>query len=221
MGPILYYMLTFVEAGLGVVGFRGLYEQPPYTVVERLPGAVEVRDYPARVAAETDDIGGGREAFPRLFRYITGNNEASERIAMTAPVARQTRGQMIAMTIPVQSARTGGVMRFFLPKDLAANGPPRPLDPAVRIVTVPAQRVAVLRFSGSADAVTVSAHERMLLEALGKTARTPRDRPYLLTYDAPFTIPLFRRNEVAVDLVLSTAPIVPIPAAPRIPLPEG
>ena len=221
MSAILYYMMTFVEAGLGVVGFRGLYEQPHYSVVERLPGAIEVRDYPARVAAETDDAGGGREAFPRLFRYITGNNAAGERIAMGAPVARRSRGEMIAMTIPVQSTKTGGVMRFFLPRDVVAKGPPAPLDPQVRIVTVPAERIAVLRFSGIADRDAVAAHERMLLEALAGAGRVAQGPPFLLTYDAPFTIPLFRRNEVAVGLAAATAPTAPTPAASPHPAPAG
>ena len=205
MSTILYYMMTFLEAGLGVVGFRGLYEQPHYSVVERLPGGIEVRDYPARVAAETDDSGGGQQAFPRLFRYITGNNMDDAKIAMTAPVQQQGRGQMIAMTIPVQSTRTGGVMRFFLPQDVAVAGPPVPRDPAVRIVTVPAERIAVLRFSGTTDAANVAARERMLLDALAEAGRSPRGKPFLLTYDAPFTIPLFRRNEVAVDLAVPGA----------------
>jgi hypothetical protein len=191
-------MMTFVEAGLGVVGFRGLYEQPHYVVVERLPGGIEVRDYAARIAVETDDAGGGREAFPRLFRYITGANTAGEKIAMTAPVAQ--RGEMIAMTVPVQSTKTGGAMRFFLPQEVARKGAPAPTDPTVRIVTVPAERVAVLRFTGTADPASVAAQDRLLLDALGKAGRRAAGAPFLLTYDAPFTIPFFRRNEVAVPL---------------------
>lgn len=46
-----------------------------------------MRDYPARVVAETDDSKGGQVAFPRLFRYITGNNTTGEKISMTAPVS--------------------------------------------------------------------------------------------------------------------------------------
>ncbi len=111
MGTFFYYLMTFAEATLGVVGIRGLYEQPHYTVVERLPGSIEIRDYPARVAAESDDTEGGQVAFPRLFRYITGNNTSGEKIAMTAPVSQ--RGEMIAMTVPVQTRGQGGVMRFF------------------------------------------------------------------------------------------------------------
>ena len=198
MGTMLYYLMTFVEASHGVVGFRGLYEQPAYTVAERLPGGIEVRDYPVRVAVETDDAGGGQVAFPRLFRYITGNNSGGEKIEMTAPVSQ--RGEMIAMTVPVQSTKTGGVMRFFLPKDVVAKGPPAPLDPNVRIVTVPAERVAVLRFTGFADRSSVEAHNRLLLDGLAKAGKTVSGTPFLLTYDAPFTIPFLRRNEVAVDI---------------------
>ena len=222
MGTFFYYMMTFVEAGLGVVGFRGLYEQPHYAVVERLPGGIEVRDYAPRVAVETDDPGGGREAFPRLFRYITGNNASGEKIAMTAPDAQRQRGEMIAMTIPVQSTKSGGVMRFFLPSDVVEKGPPAPLDPAVRIVTVRKERVAVLRFSGLADKENVAAHERRLLEALLHAGRAPQGTPFLLTYDAPFTIPFLRRNEVAVELSIeASVPTAPTQAAPPHPVPAG
>ncbi|WP_428487529.1 SOUL family heme-binding protein [Rhodopila sp.] len=198
MGTIFYYLMTFAEASLGVVGIRGLYEQPHYTVVERLPGSVEIRDYPKRVAAETDDDSGGSVAFPRLFRYITGNNTTGEKIEMTAPVSQ--RGEKIAMTVPVQSSKAGGVMRFFLPNDVVAKGAPKPLDPNVRIVTVPAEQLAVLRFTGWPDRASVEAHDRLLLQALAKAGKTADGKPFLLTYDAPFTIPFLRRNEVAVDI---------------------
>jgi len=207
MGTIFYYLMTFAEAGLGVVGIRGLYEQPRYTVVERLPDSVEVRDYAPRVAAETNDDGNGSIAFQRLFRYITGANTTGAKIAMTAPVAQLN--MLIAMTVPVQSSKSGGVMRFFLPREVAANGPPRPLDPNVRIVTVRAERLAVLRFTGIPDRASVAAHDNRLLVALAKAGRTVQGPPFLLTYDAPFTIPFFRRNEIAVDI---SAPSAPNPA---------
>ncbi len=212
MGTIFYYLMTFAEAGLGVIGIRGLYEQPRYTVVERLSGSVEVRDYAPRVAAETDDDGNGSIAFQRLFRYIAGANTADTKIAMTAPVAQ--RNVLIAMTVPVQSTKAGGVMRFFLPREVAANGPPQPLDSNVRIVTVPAERLAVLRFTGIADRASVQAHNSLLLAALAKAGRTVQGAPFLLTYDAPFTIPFFRRNEVAVDISTpnpALAPPEPVP----------
>ena len=70
----------------------------------------------------------------------------------------------------------------------------------MRIVTVPAERVAVLRFTGFADRSSVEAHNRLLLDGLAKAGKTVSGTPFLLTYDAPFTIPFLRRNEVAVDI---------------------
>jgi hypothetical protein len=216
MGTILYYLMTFAEATLGVVGIRGLYEQPHYAVVGRLPGGIEARDYPARVAAETDDSKGGQVAFPRLFRYITGNNTTDEKISMTAPVSQ--RGEMIAMTVPVQRSRQGGVMRFFLLKEAVATTPPKSLDPNVRIVTVPAERVAALRFTGWINRASMEAHNRLLLEGLGTAGLKPQGQPFLLTYDAPFTIPFLRRNEVAVNV---SAPDGQAPQHPPDPAPAG
>ncbi len=210
MGTILYYLMTVAEAGLGAVGIRSFYEQPPYTVVEQLPGGVEVRDYAARVAAETDDERDGAVAFGRLFRYITGANQAGAKIAMTVPV--QQSGQRIGQRI----AMTGGVMRFFLPRDVVASGPPAPLDPNVRIVTVPPERLAVRRFSGSLNREHVADQDRLLLAALARAGRTPEGKPFLLTYDAPFTLPFLRRNEVAVDLAAQPAS-VPQPARHQVP----
>ncbi len=216
MGTILYYLMTVAEAGLGAVGIRSFYEQPPYTVVEQLAGGVEVRDYAARVAAETDDERDGAVAFGRLFRYITGNNRTAAKIEMTAPVSQRGGGSLIAMTVPVQSAMSGGVMRFFLPRDVVASGPPAPLDPNVRIVTVPAERLAVRRFTGSLNREAVAAQDRLLLAAVARAGRTAEGKPFLLTYDAPFTLPFLRRNEVAVDLAPQPA-AVPEPARHQVP----
>lgn len=58
-------------------------------------------------------------------------------------------------------------MRFFLPKEVVATTPPKSLDPNVRIVTVPAERVAALRFTGWIDRASVEAHNRLLPEGLG------------------------------------------------------
>lgn len=202
MNTVFYYLLTFAEAIPGFFGIRAVYEQPRYVVVQQLGNEVELRDYEPRVAVETPESVDGREAFTRLFRYITGQNEAAEKIAMTAPVSRS--GEAIAMTAPVQfspgSGSGSGTMRFFLPRKVAARSVPKPLDPMVRIVTVPAQRIAALRFSGTPDRESVEQRTDALLAALSRFNMRPDGAPFQLTYDAPFTLPFVRRNEVAVAL---------------------
>ncbi|AWB24178.1 heme-binding protein [Methylobacterium currus] len=198
MDKILYYAVTLIESVLGVFGIRSFYDQPRYAVVETLDRGVEIRAYEGRVAVETDARGqGDGEAFGRLFRYITGANQAGDRIAMTAPV--EAGGQRIAMTVPVEQG-TGGTMRFFLPHAVAAAGAPEPTEPGVRLVQVPPERIAALRFSGRITPEIRAEQERILTEVLRKAGRSPAAAPFFMGYDPPFALPFLRRNEVAARL---------------------
>ncbi|SFV10714.1 SOUL heme-binding protein [Methylobacterium sp. 174MFSha1.1] len=198
MDKILYYAVTLIESLLGVFGIRAFYDQPRYAVVERLDCGVEIRAYEPRLAVETDARGqGDGEAFGRLFRYITGANQAGDRIAMTAPV--EAGGQRIAMTVPVEQG-TGGTMRFFLPHAVAPAGAPQPTEPGVRLVEVPLERIAALRFSGRITLEARAAQERILTEVLRAAGRSPAAPPFFMGYDPPFALPFLRRNEVAVRL---------------------
>ena len=197
MDRMIYYLVTFFESILAVFGIR-TFEQPPYRVVATLDRGVEIRAYTPAKAVETD--GAQRESFERLFRYITGANDGGATIGMTAPVSRS--GAMIAMTTPVAQERGNrGAMRFFLPASVAASGPPKPTDPRVRIVDVPAQIFAVLRFSWTIDPASVARHETILRDVIAKAGREPNGALTILGYDPPFTIPFLRRNEVALPLI--------------------
>ncbi|MEH3145106.1 MAG: heme-binding protein [Methylobacterium frigidaeris] len=198
MDKFLYYLVTVLESALSVVGIRATYEQPRYEVIERLDHGVEIRAYEGRVAVETD-AGGQQdgEAFGRLFRYITGANGGGDRIAMTAPV--ETGGRLIAMTVPVeQGAR--GTMRFTLPRAVAEAGAPAPTEAGVRLVRIPPERVAALRFSGRATPELRQAQAAILARVLDGAGRQPAEPAFFMGYDPPFSVPFLRRNEVAVRL---------------------
>lgn len=198
MDKFVYYLVTLIESVLGIVGVRALYEQPRYTVTERLDRGVEIRAYEPRLAVETDARGlGDGEAFGRLFRYITGANRGSDRIAMTAPV--ETAGRRVAMTASVEQG-AGGTMRFFLPRKVAETGAPEPTEASVRLVQVPAESVAALRFSGRITRETRAEQERILIQVLAAAGLKTSEAPMFMGYDPPFAIPVLRRNEVAVRL---------------------
>jgi SOUL heme-binding protein len=210
LDKLFYYTLTFAEAGLAIVGMRGVYEQPTYAVLEDLGGSMEIREYGPRVAAEatvreTDPDKSAGIAFGLLFDYITGANDGNRLVAMTAPVQRDVAPERIAMTAPVQTNIQSGpegaqlTMRFFLPAAVRDH-PPRPADPRVTIVTVPTVTVAAIRFSGVLDDTSRTARERELLERLARTAWLPTSKPYVFAYDPPFTIPFLRRNEIAIEV---------------------
>ena len=196
MSDFLYYLSAAGESVLSVFGIRTPYEQPPYGVIGQLGHGVEIRAYDSRLAVQTPmRAGNDGEAFGRLFRYITGANQADAKIAMTVPVEQTARP--VAMTIPVETLGDG-MMRFFLPRAVAERGPPTPKDPQVSIVTLPPRHFAVLRFSGTVDDASREKHEQRLLAALAGTSYRPEGAPSLLSYDPPFALPFLRRNEVAV-----------------------
>ena len=204
-----------VLAGCSVFGIRSGTEQVPYELVADLGDDLEVRRYPARVAAEArvpaeaegedgDDPMG--RAFRLLFDYIKGANDGGREIAMTAPVETQ-RGAEIAMTAPVETrdaaAASGdgtAAMRFFLPASYTMDGAPRPTDPRLRLVEVPARTLAVLRFSGFGGRASVAEERRALLARLEDGAWQATGEPVALFYDPPWTLPFLRRNEVAVPV---------------------
>lgn len=184
-------------------------EQASFSVVER-DGRFELRDYAPYLLAETrvesDFFDAGNIAFGRLFRYISGNNARRESISMTAPVtqapagaARSGKGEKIAMTAPVNQvpAPGGGFMvGFVVPSKYSRATVPQPLDPAVSIREVPAQRIASWRYSGRWTEANFRAAEGELRAALKKRALVAVGDAQIARYDPPFMPAFLRRNEV-------------------------
>jgi len=191
-------------AACSVVGVRQT-EEPAYTVVDHV-GRIELRHYGHRVAAETTLPGTEMQArsagFRRLAAYIFGANTTEAKIAMTAPVA-QSGGQTIAMTAPVGRAEQsdgGWTIRFFMPAGATLDRLPRPNDPAVRLLPVSDETVAVLRFSGGTDPRSIQTQQAALLDGVRSSAWKPTGGVVTWFYDPPWTLPPFRRTEVAVPV---------------------
>jgi hypothetical protein len=194
-----------VLAGCSVVGVRAGSDEPRYTVAASLAGGVEVRTYAARTAAETTVVARGGSsnegrAFSLLAGYIFGGNRSNASIAMTTPVEAASRSEKIAMTTPVQAASASGSyqMRFFLPTGYDANSAPVPNDKRVRLVDLPEETMATLRFSGSRGDEAVDQFKSQLLANLERSPWKATGEPVALFYDPPWTLPPLRRNEVAV-----------------------
>ncbi|MCH9721788.1 MAG: heme-binding protein [Actinomycetia bacterium] len=206
-------MLNKIAGALGqaadaagtIVGIRHGTEEPAFTVEQRV-GNVEIRRYGSRIAAETtidaDEEAARSEGFRRLARYIFGGNKSKTKVAMTAPVAQQ-QSEKIAMTAPVATRRGSGgewVIRFYMPSEYTLDTLPTPGDERVRLVNVPAERVAVLGFSGIPSPGAVATKTDELMAAVRANSLAPEADPVSWFYDPPWTIPFRRRNEVAVSL---------------------
>lgn len=208
--PLIGLGAAVATAACSTVGVRSGTEEPQWREVARV-GDVEIRRYDERIAAETvvsGDSSAARNAgFRKLAGYIFGGNDRRQSIAMTAPVAQSganpagSGSQKIAMTAPVAQTPSGPdrwTIRFFMPSAYTMQTLPVPRDPDVRLVVVPAETYAVLRFSGTAPARTVDSHTADLLSGLTDTGWRPQGEPVAWFYDPPWTLPPLRRNEIAV-----------------------
>lgn len=182
-------------AGVALMAYRERKaEQPDYTLVEA-DGAIEVRDYPALLVAETiapgDRLNALNTGFERLADYFAGKHRGpdanEEPIAMTAPVLsdRTQRGQW----------RT----RFILPARYDAATAPAPGE-GVRAEEVPPRRLAAIRFSGSAGDDALAERERLLRVWLARQGYTPNGPAEHAYYNSPFVPPPLRHNEVLVPI---------------------
>jgi hypothetical protein len=175
-------------------------EQPSYTVVDSWDD-IELRDYPELIVAEVEVPGERKQAISAGFRliadYIFGNNAPRQKIAMTAPVTQQP-GEKIAMTAPVSQQASGSVwrVRFIMPSGYTLETLPTPNNPDVKLVRVPAERVAAIRFSGLAGDDSISRHRKLLLERIARQGLTVHGEPTLAFYNPPWTLPFLRRNEI-------------------------
>ncbi len=203
--PKLLFSLGIAMMVATATTARADTEEPAFTVVEKI-GVIDVRQYGPRLAAEVT-VGGDEEdarsaGFRLLADYIFGNNTSRTSIAMTAPVSQEAaRSENIAMTAPVSQARDDAGkwrVRFFMPSKYTRATLPKPNNPAVQIVDVPGETMAVLRFSNSRSAEAVAEKTADLLRGVAASKWKAVGAPVAWFYDPPWTLPFWRRNEVAV-----------------------
>jgi len=127
--------------------------------------------------------------FWRLFKYISGANEDSKKIPMTAPV--------ITRVVPAQGpfCEDSFTISFFVPFDFQ-DDTPAPTDETVFLQTLPAFDAYVASFSGYATGSIYLDKAREAVQAL-EDAGVELDTSYFYTagYDSPFRL-RNRHNEV-------------------------
>ena len=122
---------------------------------------------------------------------------------MTAPVTQTEHSQKIAMTAPVgQQAAPGGgwAVTFAIPAEYTMETVPLPMDQRVSIREIPAQRVAVVRYSGTWSEANYRKHLDELEGWMAGERLEPAGEPVWARYNAPFTPWFLRRNEIMIPV---------------------
>ncbi|KAL6763676.1 heme-binding protein 2-like protein [Haematococcus lacustris] len=171
---------------------------PPFTVEnDNVAADVELRRYAAGLWVATNISDTSYDAavgtgFKRLFDYISGDNEGSMKVDMTAPVrVRLTPG-------PGPFCKDDFTVAFYLPWTHQAGGKaaPAPKDPKVFLQRSPEAAYYVLAYSGYTTQSKVLDKANELLAKLdAANAEYDASVIYSAGYDSPFRL-INRHNEV-------------------------
>ena len=193
-------------------------EEPKFDTIQA-DGSFEIRKYAPLLIAETYVDGDMDEASNKGFRliadFIFGNNQvmdanASSKIAMTAPVTVEPVSKKIAMTAPVtveaqssdsnmQGAKKWRI-HFVMPSQYTLANIPKPKNDAVTLREVPSKFFVVHTYSGFNNLARVQAKTDEALEWANRKSLKVISPPQLSRYDPPWTLPMFRRNEIMLEV---------------------
>ena len=182
-------LLIFTFIQLYFIHLQRNIETYPY-VVKKKYNQFEIRSYETTLFTSVKLSTKGyknssSKGFSILAGYIFGNNERSEKIAMTSPVS--------------MSLEDSTTMMFMVPKKLKKDLLPKPNQTGIEFKQEPAKTLAAIRFSGWANDTKIEKYKQHLKAALDAEGIKYTNQFYFFGYNAPFEI-LNRKNEILVEL---------------------
>jgi hypothetical protein len=201
-----------------LVGFLGMesamaIEEPKYEV-RTSQAPFELRHYAPTLIAQTivegDMDAASNKGFRLIADFIFGNNLAADseqaaKIAMTAPVTVEPQSSKIAMTAPVTiEPQLGSAQQwrvhFVMPSQYTLANIPKPKNSAVTLHELPSKYFVVHRYSGFNTVARVQEKTDEALAWAKQQSLKVVGTPQLSRYDPPWTLPMFRRNEIMVEV---------------------
>lgn len=182
-------------------------EQPAFTVIERAEG-YEIRSYPAYLVAQVSMKAEWSAAIDEgshiLADYLHGNNIEQKSIATTTSVGieLEPESEHIALTAPVLSQEKNGafLVSFILPAEYTSATIPRPNNPEIRIVEVPATTFAVLSVKGNLTSQRAQQEEESFRELLMRDKRVILSASRVAQYSPSWTPSFLRRSEILIPV---------------------
>ena len=159
------------------------YETQEYQVIDQIDNA-EIRFYPSAAMIKVSAEQNRNNNFGKLFRYIAGNNQENQEIAMTTPVYMYDQNK---------------TMEFVLPKKYLSEGLPIPNDKDLEAYITSLKYFAAIRYSGYSNANKIQKHRNELKSILENNGLEIISDFYVLSYDAPTKF-YNRRNEILFEI---------------------
>ena len=160
-------------------------EEAKYDVVHKT-NIYEIRLYSERLVVESVYNNDGN-SFRKLFNYISGANNNSQKIEMTIPVNQIKKG-------------SNNFMQFILPSKFNKKTIPIPSNSDLEISIIEEGYFAVIKYSGRSSDKNFIKYSKTLQEKLLEDKILIKGSPIKATYNGPFTLPLLRRNEVMLNI---------------------
>lgn len=191
------------------------YEEPKYQVLVK-SDEFEIRQYAPMLIAEVTVDGDMDQASNKGFRliadYIFGNNQVAgksenEKISMTAPVTIEPVSKKIEMTTPVTISPSGDDFKagqwrvnFVMPSQYNLNNIPKPNNSQVTLKQIPEKYFVINSYSGFNTQSRVQDKSNQTIAWINQQGLKAISAPQLSRYDPPWTLPMFRRNEIMVEI---------------------
>ena len=146
----------------------------------------EIRKYSDRLVVQAINIKDSG-TFRKLFNYISGDNNSSKKIEMTTPVTQMKKNNV-------------SFMQFYLPSKFNKKTTPIPSNSDVKITLLKEGFFAVIKYSGRSSDKNFTKYSKILREKLLEDNIFINSLAIRATYNPPWTLPPFRRNEVMFNI---------------------
>ena len=161
-------------------------EEAKYDIIYK-SNIYEIRFYPERLVVETkNNI--NSNSFKKLFNYISGNNNTSEKIEMTVPVTQIKKDD-------------SNYMQFIIPSKFNKKTIPTPSNSDIQISRIKEGYFGVIEYSRKSTNANFIKYSKILRKKLLEDRVLIKGSPIKATYNRPFTFPFLRRNEVMFNVL--------------------
>ncbi len=159
------------------------YETQDYKVINQIDD-IEIRFYPSAPMIKVSSESGRNNNFGKLFKYISGNNQSEQKIAMTTPVYIYDESK---------------TMEFVLPRKFISNDLPIPNDTDLEVYISEPKYFAAIKYSGYSNKEKERNYKDQLIQTLQNNNLKIISDYYVLSYDAPTKF-FDRRNEILIQV---------------------